>query len=56
MKTELKRCPFCGGTEIIVDNDQGLYFVYCEQCVCQTTLYRDKENAIEAWNRRTEND
>lgn len=23
MKTELKPCPFCGGTEIIVDNDQG---------------------------------
>ena len=54
MKNELKPCPFCGSTEIKVDDDQGFYFVYCDQCVCETAKYVTEDKAIEAWNRRAE--
>ena len=53
-KVELKPCPFCGGTEIKVDNDQGIYFVYCDQCECETSKYVTEDKAIQAWNRRAD--
>lgn len=58
--TEMKRCPFCGGSRIKVYpnpnkdlRDLGIeqYKVSCVNCAAQ--IFRaGKEEAIEAWNRR----
>lgn len=62
---ELDHCPHCSGDAIIlVHNPQchfipagsksGMnnYFVRCKNCGAQTGLYRDVDEAREAWNRR----
>lgn len=60
---ELKPCPFCGCTRIEVypnpNNELRYYGIeqYKVSCVnCAAQLYRgEKEEAIEAWNRRADN-
>lgn len=53
---ELKPCPFCGGTNIeiniIVDTPQA--YLKCRRCGIEQSIYPTKEDAIEAWNTRTE--
>lgn len=60
-KTKLKPCPFCGATEITTSNHSGLfieegvceYRVLCTVCGANTGWEnRTREEAIEAWNRR----
>ena len=51
--TELKPCPFCGGTaERHATDGYGVeWYVMCKDCGCSTMArYRGKD--IEAWNRR----
>ena len=59
--TELKPCPFCGGKSTIrqvTPVRDGLtltyngYFVICEECLTSGDNYSTKERAIDAWNRR----
>lgn len=52
---ELKPCPFCGG-EAKVQRFPHNYAVYCTECYASTIQFKptDKE-AVEAWNRRTDN-
>ena len=59
-KIELKPCPFCGGEAMVIDT--GDYFpvityrVICKaSCIMQGGLYKTKQEAIEAWNTRTDN-
>ena len=54
MATELKPCPFCGGEAmIIVLPHARKRFVKCKnQCCEQNTNFNTREEAIEAWNRR----
>ena len=56
----LKPCPFCGGKGKVM-NRSGMYlssFVFCVECGSQSrefkvsTSYSSDEKAIEAWNRR----
>lgn len=60
MRTELKRCPFCGGTaKIKADYSQTCfgnptYVVGCFNCCIAERSYF-KNTAIEAWNRRKGN-
>ena len=50
---ELRRCPFCGGeAEIKNDLGQDSIYVSCKYCHCNSSLFENKEKAIEAWNRR----
>lgn len=56
---ELKPCPFCGSTDIKV---HGPYFiedryvmVKCNDCNCNTAIYKTVDQAVEAWNRRVGN-
>lgn len=49
---ELKPCPFCGFKMVLVYNDNR---VVCGQCSVQIKR-ETKKKAIEAWNRRTENE
>ncbi len=68
-ETKLKPCPFCGGEAMIIkrkSNAAGSKFVYRVQCcadeedgcscIPKTWNYYTKEEAIEAWNRRAENE
>lgn len=52
--SDLKPCPFCGG-EAKLDIFADMYVVHCKNygCQCQTTAHCRKEDAVEAWNRRT---
>lgn len=60
MGDKLKPCPFCGGQAIVseahtvADETLGLCFVFCKSCRAETSLYRIKQEAIKAWNRRVE--
>lgn len=62
---ELKPCPFCGyeKPELWHDNDFGGYsYVACPKCRCKSDRFpklfseSSDQRAIEAWNRRTENE
>ena len=62
MANELKPCPFCGGEAHIAELSNGsqfitFYTVNCNQIAhCfgsdSNSWYGDKDQAIEAWNRR----
>ena len=63
---ELKSCPFCGGEAEIVDNGETrsnkYYFVdvSCKNTNCRGYTscleFKTKQKAIEAWNRRQNNE
>ena len=61
--TELKPCPFCGGSVHIVTAIKGIrmhdYYAIVhpltEECILnevETDAYADKEELIDLWNRR----
>lgn len=55
---ELKPCPFCGGKAVFWggshdDRNKGYYA--CENNCVEQCPIRNKEEAIEAWNRRVGN-
>lgn len=65
---ELKPCPFCGGEAYIVEvkphshiiatfmaDYEGGAFVECSDCTCAIAA-DTKAEAIEAWNRRVNNE
>lgn len=54
---DLKRCPFCGDTYIMVRRKKEGYVVGCNtvNCiVCHVRImpFRTEREAIESWNRR----
>lgn len=55
---ELKPCPFCGMSAKVIyadDEEKNRYYrTYCRGCYAETDEYFSRDNAIEAWNRRTE--
>ena len=58
---ELKPCPFCGGEArpVLYHNFAGTYirhYVRCQQCLATTDKYEKRDIAIEAWNRREEDE
>lgn len=64
MEIELKPCPFCGGkaVDLVIGDTSRLTYVFCKECrargatfgTCATYCATDK--AIEAWNRRAEDE
>lgn len=59
MTFEMKPCPFCGCTKqrirwIEVDGNYFLHYIECCECNAHTDAFHDREEAIKAWNRRTE--
>ena len=58
MPTELKPCPFCGGKAFIdiYMRPKEEYRIRCLYCPTRFGRYAgfNKKEAIEAWNRRTE--
>ena len=62
MMNDLKPCPFCGGEAKLRETNianMTFYVVYCANKYWQvnpaTEHRRMRPDAIEAWNRRTEN-
>ena len=64
-KVELKKCPFCGGEGTVIirkgkDGWRDRYAVLCDYnyggCGAESGWYHYEEEAIEAWNRRFNND
>lgn len=55
-KTELKRCPFCDGTAILIQNPTAYgkvyHYVSCIECGNRTRLYKSTKTAEKKWNRR----
>lgn len=52
---KLKPCPFCGNEAEINGRDRLHYwFAQCIECGATQYGKETKEEAIEAWNRRTE--
>ena len=52
----LKPCPFCGNTVIRINEDMEGWIVFCSKilsCANGTTSWNTKEQAIKAWNRRS---
>lgn len=58
MNEKLKPCPFCGGeAEINRGYSFGMTYIYeveCENCKALMGVFESEAEAIEAWNRRTE--
>ena len=58
MTDKLKPCPFCGGEAYVWLNlETDNYDVECLECGCDFQQhYGCVDEAIEAWNRRVDND
>lgn len=57
--SELKPCPFCGGTDIScadAGRKTDVWFIQCEDCFATFPHFDSKAEAIEAWNRRADNE
>ena len=59
MPNKLNPCPFCGDENTdtwdkIGANGRTVFSAYCEECKCEGPISSTKEEAIEAWNRRAE--
>lgn len=55
---ELKPCPFCGNTHPYIRKGKYMWMVCCinADCGAYGGVKHYKKEAIEAWNRRTENE
>lgn len=55
---ELKPFPFCGGEAKVFETDLKTFRVICKKCPCSVGRYwyYKKREAIEAWNRRANNE
>ena len=54
--SELKPCPFCGGKAKVIKTYEGMRWVVCDDCLCETDLFNTDVKAINAWNRRADNE
>lgn len=49
---ELKKCPICGGDDVLLTHI-GMYpVVVCKQCWRNSGLHLSKKDAVTEWNRR----
>ena len=60
-KTELKMCPFCGTDVQRVIGFMGVNFFKCTECGATVSFDNEyynnhKNEALKAWNRRSDND
>ncbi len=58
MDNNLKPCPFCGGEGKLQTTSLGTkkipaHWVRCVLCLGETAVYVTEDEAVSAWNRRT---
>lgn len=55
---ELKPCPFCGGENLNVRKGKYMWWIECCNAYCggSSGAKHYKKEAIEAWNRRANNE
>ena len=51
--SELKPCPFCGGSKVSVAGWKDQYWVTCSGCETEGPSGETKTEAMEVWNQRT---
>ena len=57
MTEELKPCPFCKGQAKLIDLvEYEVARICCTKCKAGVNAYRSRKEAIEAWNRRPDDD
>lgn len=56
--TELKPCPFCGGENLNIRHGKYMWWVEClnGDCGANGGTKVHKKKAIEAWNRRVDDE
>ena len=55
MKLELKNCPFCGKSAIVVNAHNNLFSIRCSDfrdCGTMIGVWNTPRRAIKAWNTR----
>lgn len=54
MSQELKPCPFCGGTDVLMHTAHDVFWAACVDCVCvgPGSLKQSEQQAADEWNRR----
>ena len=53
-KEQMKKCPFCGSEkDVVIFSDEGRHHGMCWACLCSTDNFDSKDEALNAWNRRT---
>ena len=57
MQTELKPCPFCGGTDIQIKDKEKWSYIWCGDCLSAFWQLEacSVEDNVEAWNKRKAN-
>lgn len=51
--TDLKPCPFCGGTDLTTETDDGIFWVTCKGCYAEGPYLNIRADADAAdWNTR----
>lgn len=54
-QADLKPCPFCGGEPMLFFTEEtGFWDVSCQACGATPYLRKADYEAVEAWNRRTD--
>ena len=51
---KLKPCPFCGGTDIMIKDEETWSYIWCGDCL-MASWQREAcsvEDNVEAWNKR----
>lgn len=53
----MKSCPFCGGNASVykvTDTEECFtgYFICCDNCDCQTSVYETQDEAKNSWDKR----
>ena len=57
MTEKLKPCPFCGSNVILIHSTKEMiYQIRCGRCGSNSSYFINKYHAINAWNRRVNND
>ena len=53
MTEELKECPFCGGSDVQMFDQQGIAWVACSVCSTDGPTASTAEDAATVWNHRS---
>ena len=54
-RMKLKPCPFCGGTDIQIKDEEKWSYIWCGDCLMASWQLEacSVEDNVEAWNKRT---